>query len=146
MNEDEGRTGSASTRSNKPTIRVVSAAIERHGRYLITQRLEKALLPLLWEFPGGRVEEGESDRAALARELEYRLGVEAHVREHISSTRREYDAYVVELHLYRCDIGPQKPKNKNVRDLAWVTPDECSAYAFAPADQRSMDALLFGER
>ena len=53
----------------KRSITVVSAAIIREGRYLITQRNEHAMLPLLWEFPGGRVEDGESDEEALVREL-----------------------------------------------------------------------------
>ena len=51
------------------TIRVVSAVIERGGRYLITQRRATAVLPLLWEFPGGRVEPAETDAAALEREV-----------------------------------------------------------------------------
>ncbi|MEC8423914.1 MAG: NUDIX domain-containing protein, partial [Myxococcota bacterium] len=53
----------------KPHIRVVAAEIVRDGRFLITQRRPEATMPLLWEFPGGRVEEGETDAAALAREL-----------------------------------------------------------------------------
>ena len=62
---------------DKRRIEVVSAAIIRDGAYLITQRLERAVLPLMWEFPGGKVEAGETQQAALARELKYRLGVEA---------------------------------------------------------------------
>jgi len=54
------------------TIRVVAAVIEREGRYLITQRRPTAVLPLLWEFPGGRVEESETDAAALKREVRQR--------------------------------------------------------------------------
>ena len=61
------------------TIRVVAALVERDGRYLITQRRENAVLPLLWDFPGGRVEEGESDEAALAREVGERLGANVEV-------------------------------------------------------------------
>jgi 8-oxo-dGTP diphosphatase len=130
----------------KKRIQVVSAAIMQDGRYLITQRQEKAVLPLLWEFPGGMVEQGESDEQALARELRERLGIEATVAEHISSTEREYDKYIVELHLYRCDIGDAQPRVGNVRDLRWVTSSEFSSYAFTPADQKSMDALLFPRR
>ena len=59
-----------------PTIRVVAAVIERDGRYLITQRRSSAVLPLMWEFPGGRVEAGETDSDALRREVLHRLGVE----------------------------------------------------------------------
>ena len=55
--------------SAQRTIRVVAAIIERNGRYLITQRRPAAVLPLLWEFPGGRVEDAESDRDALRRSL-----------------------------------------------------------------------------
>ena len=51
----------------KRTIHVVSAAIERDGSYLITQRLEKAVFPLLWEFPGGKIEAGENKEQALIR-------------------------------------------------------------------------------
>ena len=61
--------------STRPTIRVVAAVIERDGQYLITQRRATAVLPLLWEFPGGRVETGETDKIALKRELGHRLGV-----------------------------------------------------------------------
>ena len=57
-------------------IRVVAGVIERGGRYLITQRRATAVLPLLWEFPGGRVEPGETDAQALRREVLHRLGVD----------------------------------------------------------------------
>ncbi|MEK7705796.1 MAG: (deoxy)nucleoside triphosphate pyrophosphohydrolase [Myxococcota bacterium] len=129
----------------KRRIRVVSAAVAQEGRYLITQRTARAVLPLLWEFPGGRVEDGEEDEVALARELRERLGVEAEVLEHLSSTVREYDDYVVELHLYRCALGDAAPKPLSVNALRWVCCDEFEHYQFTPADQSSMDALLFGK-
>ncbi len=129
----------------KSRIRVVSAAIKRGGRYLITQRQQKAVLPLLWEFPGGKVEPGESDEEALCRELEERLGVFAEVAEHLSSTVREYEKYIVELHLYRCEIGDAEPKVGNIRALQWVSADEFGDYEFTAADERSMDALLFAK-
>ena len=125
---------------------VVSAAVIRDdGAYLITQRAEKAVLPLLWEFPGGKVEEGESHQEALARELDYRLGVKADVLEQISQVEREYDDYVVELHLYRCAIGEQEPHPHNVKDAKWVTSDAFGDYEFTPADEESTRKLLFGE-
>lgn len=130
---------------SKPRIRVVSAAIMRDGRYLITQRLEKAVLPLLWEFPGGKVEPGESDEEALRRELKERLGIEAKVGEKLAATEREYKSYTVELSLFRCEIGAAEPQPHNVRALRWVTSREFEKYEFTPADQGSMDALLFGK-
>jgi 8-oxo-dGTP diphosphatase len=123
---------------------VVSAAISRDGCYLITQRNERAVLPLLWEFPGGRVEENETDEAALARELKWRLGVDAEVGELLSTTEKEYPGYVVELHLYRCALGADEPSAVNVRDMRWVTSAQFDEFEFTPADEKSMDALLFG--
>ena len=70
--------------SRDRTIRVVAAVLERDGRYLITQRRSSAVLPLLWEFPGGRVEEGETDAHALKREVSHRLGAEIEVGKLIS--------------------------------------------------------------
>ena len=61
--------------ASKPLIRVVAAVISRNDRYLITQRRPTAVLPGLWEFPGGKVERGEDDKHALRRELQERLGV-----------------------------------------------------------------------
>src|SRR5687767_7941692 len=119
--------------SNKK-IRVVSAAVVREGKYLITQRTARAVLPNLWEFPGGKVEAGEDDKLALARELEYRVGVKARVGELISTTEREYADYVVELKLYRCDIGKAEPKPVTVQAVRWVTSDEFEDFEFTPAD------------
>ena len=129
---------------SKRQITVVSAAIQRDGRYLITQRHDKAVLPGLWEFPGGKVEEGESDEAALKRELKWRLGIEAAVGERIATNPQEYANYTVELHLYRCKLGPVEPKALNVKDLTWAKSSEFDTYEFTPADEQSMDALLFG--
>ena len=84
------------------TIRVVAAMIEDRGRYLITQRRPTAVLPSLWEFPGGRVEEGETDEQALAREVLYRLGVSVEVGQLVSFVRHPYERYTIELHLYEC--------------------------------------------
>ena len=64
----------------REVIRVVAAVIEHDGRYLITQRNANAVLPLLWEFPGGRVEPGESETGCLLREVKGRIGVEVVVR------------------------------------------------------------------
>ena len=61
---------------SRRTIRVVAAVIQKNERYLITQRRPTAVLPLMWEFPGGKVEEAEADADALRREVLERLGVE----------------------------------------------------------------------
>jgi len=85
-------------------IRVVAAVIADEGRYLITQRRPTAVLPLLWEFPGGRVEPNESDTDALKREVRHRLSVDIEVGELISFVSHPYEHYVVDLYLYECKV------------------------------------------
>jgi 8-oxo-dGTP diphosphatase len=82
-------------------IRVVAAMIERDGRYLITQRRPTASLPLLWEFPGGRVEENETDEAALARELLEEMGIQVEVREQVVYVEHAYADYEVDFRVFR---------------------------------------------
>ncbi|HXS16286.1 MAG TPA: NUDIX domain-containing protein, partial [Polyangiaceae bacterium] len=74
-------------------IIVVAAVIEDSGRYLITRRRPSAVLPLLWEFPGGKVEPGEGDQSALTREVMHRLGVQIEVAELMNTVRHNYDRY-----------------------------------------------------
>ena len=125
-----------------PTIRVVAAVIERDGRYLVTQRRPTAVLPLLWEFPGGRVEPGESDLSALQREVMHRVGVEVRPGEQISGDRHDYEHYTVELHLYACRIAHGDPQAVNVHQFRWVASADFEKLPFTPADEASMSKLL----
>src|SRR5688500_19230897 len=81
--------------SPTPHVRVVAAVIERDGKYLITQRRSTAVLPGLWEFPGGKVEPGESDEHALRRELRERVGVDVEVKGRMAHRLHRYDGYAV---------------------------------------------------
>jgi 8-oxo-dGTP diphosphatase len=127
---------------DRKTIRVVAAVVSRDGRYLITQRRETAVLPLLWEFPGGRVEPGENDEAALARELRERLDADVRVGTMISYVRHVYERYTVDLHLYECELLSAALACKAVRSYEWVRSDEFDRYRFTPADEASMTHLL----
>jgi len=121
---------------------VVAAVIEQGGRYLITQRRPSAVLPLLWEFPGGRVEEGESDATALKREVRFRLGVSVQAGKLMSYVSHPYERYVVELYLYEGRLVEGEPSAVNVSDFRWVASDDFDAYPFTPADEASMTKLL----
>jgi 8-oxo-dGTP diphosphatase len=124
------------------TIRVVAAVISKDGKYLITQRRETAVCPLLWEFPGGRAEAGEDDRTALQRELKERLEAEVEVGEKVGERRHEYVGYNVELVLYAAKLKKDWLVARRVRDFRWVPSSEFDGYAFPDADQRTMDLLL----
>ncbi|GAC1351112.1 MAG: hypothetical protein NVS3B20_00690 [Polyangiales bacterium] len=124
------------------TIRVVAAVIQKNERYLITQRRANAVLPLLWEFPGGRVEDGETDEHALRREVEHRLGAEIEVGQLISFVSHPYEHYSVDLHLYECRLRGGELHARNVSAFRWVTSGEFDRYPFTPADEASMTKLL----
>ena len=136
---------SAGSNGPKRRIRVVAAAVEREGRYLITRRRPQAVLGGLWEFPGGRVEEGEDDVTALVREFEHRLAARVRVGRKVSSVEREYSTYTVELHLYACEIEGDHLEARNVAELRWVRSDEFEQYEFTPVDEASMNRLLAEE-
>src|ERR1041384_8219009 len=90
-------------------IRVVGARLQNaEGRYLITQRPPKASLPLLWEFPGGRVEEGEADAEALAREIREEMGVDVLVLEQAIHTHHEYPKYDIDFRVFHCRLKDPK--------------------------------------
>lgn len=125
-----------------PTIRVVAAVIERGGCYLITQRRPTAVLPLMWEFPGGRVEAGEDDAEALRREVRHRIGVDIEPGPLISFVSHPYERYTVDLYLYECQICEGEPTELNVNAFKWVPSADFDQYPFTPADELSMNKLL----
>jgi 8-oxo-dGTP diphosphatase len=127
---------------SRRTIRVVAAVVQKNERYLITQRRPTAVLPLLWEFPGGKVEEGEADAHALEREVMERLGVEVEVGQLISFVSHPYEHYTVDLHLYECRLKSESLQAKAVNAFKWVTSSEFDQYSFTPADEASMSKLL----
>lgn len=128
---------------NSPrTIRVVAAVIGHDGKYLITQRRPTAMLPLLWEFPGGKVEDDETDADALKREVFHRLGVEVEPGQLISFVSHPYERYVVDLYLYECRITSGDAAPQAVNAFKWVTSSEFDQYPFTPADEASMSKLL----
>lgn len=127
---------------SRPTIRVVAAVVEQDGKYLITQRRASAVLPLMWEFPGGRVESGETDPQALKRELRHRLGASIEVGKLISFVSHPYEHYVVDLFLYDCKLLTEALEPVAVSAFKWVPSEEFDQYPFTPADEASMNKLL----
>ncbi len=130
---------------NRRQIRVVGAMLEREpGRYLITQRQKTASLPLLWEFPGGRVHEGEGDADALVRELKERLGLDVIVDEQAMATHHDYESYTVDFRVFHCRLAreDQDVSHAKVNDHRWAALDEMGQYQFPPADARTLAKLL----
>jgi len=124
-------------------IRVVGAMIELEGCYLITQRSPTGTLPLLWEFPGGRVEPGETDQDALARELREEMSIEVAVGDRVVHVEHAYEGYDIDFCVYRCRLVGGGVSHRRIHDHRWVRPDELDQYEFPPADEKSI-ALLLG--
>ena len=126
-------------------IRVVGAMLQNDdGRYLITQRPPKASLPLLWEFPGGRVEEGETDAQALAREIREEMGVDVTVLEQAMHTHHEYPKYDIDFRVFRCRLANANASIQHLRvhDHRWVALEDMSQYQFPDADAKTLAKLL----
>ncbi|MED5373392.1 MAG: (deoxy)nucleoside triphosphate pyrophosphohydrolase [Myxococcota bacterium] len=129
--------------SQTPTFTVVAARIERDGRFLITQRRPQAVLPLLWEFPGGKVEPGETEIEALRRELRHRINVEIGHAVEDMEVQHPYAGYTLCLRLYTCQLAQGcEPQAVNCNDLKWVLPEELAQHEFPGADQATVDQLL----
>ncbi|HLL00131.1 MAG TPA: (deoxy)nucleoside triphosphate pyrophosphohydrolase [Myxococcaceae bacterium] len=126
-------------------IRVVGAMlVNDEGCYLITQRPPKASLPLLWEFPGGRVEEGEGDAQALAREIREEMGVDVTVLEEAMHTHHEYPKYDIDFRVFHCRLKNPNASIQHLRvhDHRWVKLAEMSQYQFPDADAKTLAKLL----
>lgn len=128
--------------AQKQTITVVAAEIERDGRFLITQRRPEAILPLLWEFPSGKVEAGESNEEALAREIDERLGAKVEVGKPSMFIKHEYADYALDFCVYRCELIGDALEKRRVNDYRWVSPAEMEGYEFPPADAQTIRTLL----
>ena len=130
---------------DKPKVRVVSAEIKRDGCYLITKRADHAVLGGLWEFPGGRVRDGESDVDALLRSLNIRIGCSGVVGEALLQVEHSYEGYDLLMGVYPVDIGDAEPVAGSVAAWAWVAPDALGQHTFPGADQQTVDLLLQSE-
>ena len=116
-------------------VRVVAALIETApGRYLVQQRLPGKSRALLWEFPGGKVEQGETDAEALLREAREELGVRFEVGRERFVVRHAYEDLTVDLHLYDARVVEGTPAPLGAHALRGVTAEEMLSMPFCEAD------------
>lgn len=123
-----------------PTL-VVAAVIVDGDRVLLTQRRGGTHLAGRWEFPGGKIEPGESPEEALAREITEEIGVRVRVGDALDVTFWRYPAKDVLLIFYRCDIVEGEVRDLEVAAHAWATGEELDGYEFPPADERVVAKL-----
>ena len=115
-------------------IHVVGAAIVRDGLVLCAQRGHDGKLPGLWEFPGGKIEQGESKQDALRREVTEELGCTVEVGREVTTTTHAYEFGEVTLTTFYCRLLTGTPSLTEHVSLKWLRPDELDALPWAPAD------------
>jgi 8-oxo-dGTP diphosphatase len=123
-------------------LQVVAAIIEREGRILICRRTAAQSHPLQWEFPGGKVEPGESPAGALARELEEELGITGAAGEEIARYDFAYPGKTpIELIFIRVARFAGEPRNLIFHEMSWEPPERLAAFDFVEGDRDFIRAL-----
>jgi 8-oxo-dGTP diphosphatase len=126
--------------------RVVAALIVRDGKILVCQRTRHQTMPLKWEFPGGKIEEGEQPRDALRRELEEELGIHATIGDEVSRIQHEYpNGGMVELRFFVVRDFLGEIENRIFKDVQWSSPQALPSYDFLEADLTLVRDLAEGK-
>ena len=116
-------------------ILVTCAIIEHDKKVLCVQRSEKMNLPLKWEFPGGKIEEGEDLENCLKREIKEELGLEIEIIERLYSNKHKYpDQELIELIPFRCSLQTSEIELKEHLKIEWATIQELAKIDWAEAD------------
>jgi len=121
-------------------ITVVAAVIERDGHFLVTRRQGGVHLAGLWEFPGGKIDPGETHAAALQRELLEELDTDADVGELVFETTHDYGDVVVQLFFYTCQLTGT-PRPVLGQDMRWVRRSDLPRLGFPEADAELIKRL-----
>ena len=114
---------------------VVAALIWEHSRFLICQRPAHKARGLLWEFVGGKVEQGETMADALIRECREELDVTVRVDDVFTQVVHQYPDILIRLTLFNCRIAEGTPKLLEHHDIRWIHPHEIPEFDFCPADK-----------
>ncbi len=132
--------------SETPIVRVVAAVIRRDGEFLITRRFAAAHLGGSWEFPGGKVEEGEDLTAALTREIEEEIGVDIEVGGELLRGSHAYPDRTVLIHFFECRVLAGEPVARGVAAFRWVPLDELFEAQLPEANRALLNKLraLYG--
>jgi 8-oxo-dGTP diphosphatase len=128
------------------TIMVVAGLIQQGGKLLICQRRRDGAFALKWEFPGGKVEAGETYENGLRRELREELGIEARIGPEAYSTRHDYPGkYAVELMFYHVVEFSGMLDNYAFEQIRWAVPADLSTYDFLEGDAELIALLSQGK-
>ncbi len=120
---------------------VVAAIIIKNDKYFIAQRNRNKHMGLSWEFPGGKVEKGETLEIALKREIKEELNIEINIKDKLGEENYQDDKINVKLHYFICSLANGVITLSEHENLAWVTKNEFKNYNFAEGDSDIINLL-----
>ncbi|MDU0478334.1 (deoxy)nucleoside triphosphate pyrophosphohydrolase [Staphylococcus chromogenes] len=125
----------------KKRIEVTGAVIVQDNKILAAKRGPGKNLSGYWEFPGGKIEVGETPQESLARELREELECEAIVGNHVTTTEHEYDFAIIVLSTYYCTLVAGEPKLTEHEEIRWLSGTEMHELNWAPADIPAVEII-----
>lgn len=125
----------------KREVFVVAGAIVKDGKVFAAQRGNKGKTAFKFEFPGGKIEPGETPEEALARELREELSINVKVHELITSIIDEYDDVILHIDTYRCSLISGIPTLSEHISMAWSDKNELDKLEFSPADKPTLEKI-----
>lgn len=126
----------------KKEINVVGAVVTNDGKILSAQRSESMSLPGMWEFPGGKIEPGETPRAALVREMQEELLCTVDIGDQVASTRYEYDFGFVTLTTFYATLVDGEPQLTEHSEIRWIDAADLDSVEWAPADVPAVETIM----
>jgi 8-oxo-dGTP diphosphatase len=121
---------------------VTCAIILNNNKVLVTQRSEAMKLPMKWEFPGGKIQAGETEEECIQRELKEELGINVRIIKNLTSCEYDYGTFCINLIPFLVEYISGKVQLAEHRDAKWLTKEELIRLDFAPADKPILYELL----
>ena len=121
-------------------IEVVAAIIYKDGAYFTTQR-GYGEFEGMWEFPGGKIELGETHEMALKREIQEELGVDISIEELLCTTNYDYPSFHLTMHCYLCSIAAGKIELREHKSARWLTTETLDSVEWLPADKDAVELI-----
>ena len=121
-------------------IEVVAAIIHHDGAYFATQR-GYGEFEGMWEFPGGKIEPGESQETALKREIQEELGVDITIGELLCTTEYDYPTFHLTMHCYLCSVASGEIELREHKSAQWLTAETLDTVEWLPADKEIIAKL-----
>jgi 8-oxo-dGTP diphosphatase len=115
-------------------IEVVAAVMQKDGKYMIARRRPGKHLAGYWEFPGGKIEEGETPEESLQREMQEEFGVHAEIGDYLGDSVHDYGSKIVRLMAYKATVEEDIHQSTDHDLIEWVECSRMSSYQLAPAD------------